>query len=92
MAFQTAASGSSSSNVANDSWKADGFINLYLPSANGAKRRKLGAIPLKGSKPSEKELLAYLNEDPTRVANILSKLVMEYQSVTPAEGTGFDLS
>lgn len=75
-------------NTQNDSWKAQGFLNLYLPSKDG-KRKKLGAIPLKESKASEKALLAWLNEDPSRVANILAKLEIEYQSAT--EGNGFDL-
>lgn len=72
------------------SWKAQGFLNLYLPSKNGG-RRKLGGIPLKDTKPSEKELRAWLEEDPTRVAAILSKLEIEYQPAEQAEGTGFDL-
>jgi hypothetical protein len=75
---------------ANDSWKAQGFLNLYLPSKNG-QRKKLGAIPLKESKHSEKHLLAWLNEDPSRVAQILAKLEIEYQSATPADASGFAL-
>lgn len=74
----------------NDSWKAQGFLNLYLPSKTGA-RKKLGAIPLKESKASEKALLQWLNEDPSRVAQILSKLEIEYQSATPADASGFAL-
>lgn len=73
-----------------EGWKAQGFLNLYLPSKDG-KKRKLGAIPLKESKPSEKALLVWLNEDPTRVAKILASLQMEYQSAVPNEATGFDL-
>lgn len=75
----------------NENWKAQGFLNLYLPSKVPGERKKLGAIPLKDSKPNEKELRAWLEEDSTRVAMILEKLVIEYQSATPAEGTGFDL-
>ena len=75
----------------NDNWKAQGFLNLYLPAKDG-KRMKLGAIPLKESKASEKAMLAWLNEDPTRVAIILAKLEIEYKSATPADGSGFDLS
>lgn len=76
--------------TANDSWKAQGFINLYLPSKDG-KRKKLGAIPLKESKHSEKALLQWLNEDPSRVAQILSKLEMEFQSAVPGDASGFAL-
>ena len=77
-------------NAQADSWKAQGFLNFYLPSKNG-QRKKLGAIPLKESKHSEKALLAWLNEDPSRVANILAKLEIEYQSATPADASGFAL-
>lgn len=90
MAFNPATAASNNNNAQNESWKAQGFINLYLPSADG-KRRKLGAIPLKQSKPSEKKLLEWLNEDPSRVEKIMSKLIMEYQSAEPAETSGFDL-
>lgn len=88
MAFN--ASNASATSQSNDSWKAQGFLNLYLPSKDG-KRKKLGAIPLKESKASEKALLTWLNEDPSRVAAIMAKLEIEYQSATPADGSGFAL-
>lgn len=75
----------------NDSWKAQGFLNLYLPSKNGEQRRKLGAIPLKDAKPAEKQLLDWLNEDPSRVSKLMEKLVIEYQSAVPDAANGFDL-
>jgi hypothetical protein len=74
-----------------DSWKAQGFLNLYLPSKDG-KERKLGAIPLRMSNANEAPLIKWLEEDPERVQVILNKLIMSYQSATPAEGTGFDLT
>lgn len=89
MAFQTNTAPVAAQS--NDQWKAQGFLNLYLPSKDG-KRTKLGAIPLKDSKPNEKAMMAWLNEDPSRVAQILAKLVVEYKSATPTEGSGFDLS
>lgn len=92
MAFNTAAvrTVSSSPRGTDESWKAQGFINLYLPTKNGT-RRKLGAIPLKANKPSDKALLEWLNEDPSRVDQIMSKLVMEYQSAEGTDETAFDL-
>lgn len=90
MSFKSNAVTSRAAQPSNDSWKAQGFLNLYLPRADG-QRRKLGAIPLKDSKPNEKQLLDWLNEDPSRVSVILSKLVIEYQSATPADNSGFDL-
>lgn len=88
MAFQNTAPVSNP-----DTWKAQGFLNLYLPAKDGGKRRKLGAIPLKDSKPAEKILMAWLAEDPAgNSAKILSKLIIEYQSATPADTAGFDLA
>lgn len=74
-----------------ESWKAQGFINLYLPSKNGEARRKLGAIALKDSKPSEKALREWLEQDPANIAKVLGKLVMEYQSAAGSDANGFDL-
>jgi len=75
----------------NESWKAQGFLNFYLPAADGGKRKKLGAIPLKESRSSEKEMLAWLNSDPSRVSIILAKLEIEYQSAIATTGSGFAL-
>ena len=91
MAFNPNAAAAGQTNQTNDAWKAQGFLNLYLPSKVAGERKKLGAIALKDAKPNEKELRAWLEEDPSRVAKILEKLVIEYQSATPAEGNGFDL-
>jgi len=88
MAFQSNAQ--PANNPSNETWKAQGFLNFYLPAKNGA-RKKLGAIPLKESRTSDKALLAWLNEDPSRVATILSKLEIEFQSALPADTSGFAL-
>lgn len=74
----------------NDNWKAQGFLNFYLPTQDGG-RKKLGAIPLKEAKPNEKTLLAWLNEDPARVQSLMNKLEVEYQSATQSEGSSFAL-
>jgi len=92
MTYRSNAVQNTNTNTSNESWKAQGFLNLYLPSKDGGKRRKLGMIPLKESKPSEKLMLDWLTEDPTRVAAILSKLVIEFQSAQASESTGFDLT
>jgi hypothetical protein len=89
MAFQSTVTNQSAT-PSNENWKAQGFLNFYLPAKNGG-RKKLGAIPLKESKGNEKQLLAWLNEDPARVAQILSKLEIEYQSALPADTAGFDI-
>lgn len=89
MAFQNAVTNAAAT-PSNDNWKAQGFLNFYLPAKNGG-RKKLGAIPLKESKGNEKQLLAWLNEDPSRVAKILSELEIEFQSALPADTSGFAL-
>ena len=89
MAFQ---SNTAPATPANENWKAQGFLNLYLPAKDGGKRRKLGAIPLKDVKPAEKQLMAWLNEDPVaNAAKILAKLELEFQSATLADTAGFAL-
>ena len=92
MAFATssATQTTSTANAANENWKAQGFLNFYLPAKNG-QRRKLGAIPLKESKANEKRLLAWLNEDPSRVTQILAKLEIEYQSADSNDEHAFAL-
>lgn len=62
-----------------DNWKAQGFINLYLPGSEG-KDRKIGAIPLKVSKAAEKQLLDYLNADPANVDKLAAKIKLTFQS------------
>ena len=95
MAFNQNTQRRSNDNSANGdqqpSWKAQGFINLYLPSKDG-KRRKLAGIPLKDDKVNEKTLRAWLEESPDNIDTLLSKLIIEYQPAAQAEGTGFDLS
>jgi len=88
MAYNQRQSSSSSSS----SWKATHFINLYLPTREVGKRRKLGAIPLSLNTESEKPLVEWLAEDPARVKALLAKLILEFQSASPKEGSEFDLS
>lgn len=55
--------GSAPSNNAqrDDSWKAAGYINLYVPGAEG--KTKLGAVALKASNADEKRLFDWLKAD-----------------------------
>lgn len=90
MAFSTNTARSNNTQGNNDNWKAQGFLNLYLPNKDG-KRTKLGAIPLKEGKPNEAKMLAWLKEDPSRVSVILEKLEVEFRSSEQTEGSAFDL-
>ena len=86
-----AAPSANSTNANTQQWeKAAGFINLYLPSKDG-KRRKLGAIPLKLSKTNEKALVEWLESDEENVGKLATKLIVEYQSAQASEAHSFDL-
>lgn len=77
-----------SNNNRQEAWKADGFLNFYLPSKDGS-RRKLGAIPLRGAKPNEKQLSDAIKKDPDLVKRILASLVLEYNPAEQTDGAAF---
>jgi hypothetical protein len=111
MAFNTANDSGSNNrngngNTGNDNWKATGFINIFLPSKEGG-RVKLGAIPLKASRPREHELANWLHgtdlpkempeadreaELESRLGRVIDKIEIDYTSAEPSEGKGFDLT
>lgn len=61
-----------------ESWKAQAFLNVYLPTADGTSRRKIGAIPLKASKNYEAALIKKLTEDPESLARMVNMLEIEF--------------
>lgn len=72
---------------ADESWKADAFLNLYLPTKGGS-RRKVGSIGLKNSKPFEKDLIAKLSADPEAVKRMLTVLELEFNLAEPEDDKG----
>jgi hypothetical protein len=72
-------------------WKADGFLNFWLPSKVPGKNAKLGSIPLKLSKPAEEALIKRLAADPEYAKVLLSKMIVDYRSATPSDTSGFAL-
>ena len=71
--------------------RAKGFLNIYLPSKDG-KRRKVGAIALRESKLLENQILTFLEADEANLPKLSSKLIFEYQSVEASESTKLDLA
>lgn len=71
-----------------DSWKSQAFINFWLPAVNGG-RRKLGSIPLKESKPAEKQLIDYLRQHPDSLTEILNGMEVDFQLADDVENSGF---
>lgn len=94
MAFNRNSSAARSSVTAetNTSWKAQGFLNFYLPSKDGG-RRKLAGIPLKDTKANEKALREWLEQNPEEnLRTFINKLEVDYQPAAQSEGSTFDLT
>ena len=62
MAFQRKGMFDQSQNGQNDDWKAQAFINIYVPAPNGG-RRKIGSIALRESKAYERAIIERLKEE-----------------------------
>ena len=86
MAFVSNTTGNSNS----AEWRADGFINLYLPSEDGS-RVKIGAIPLRASDEAQLQLLEYLRSDATAIEEVLGLLVADFREAK-ASGSGKKLA
>lgn len=61
----------------NDSWKAQAFLNLYVPTPDGGKR-KLGSIPLRESKAFEKAIIERLKQEGALEA-LTQALILDFQ-------------
>lgn len=74
------------------SWKAQGYLNLYLPSKTSKNgQRKLAGIPLKDSVTSEKAMREWIEKNPTAACDaILRGLRIEYQAADNGAGFDFD--
>jgi hypothetical protein len=82
MAFQTTAVNQNTSAKVvgqNENWKSDAFLNVYIPTRQGG-RRKLGTIGLKVSKPMEKQLLDFINEHgDVALAQLKDRIELDFQ-------------
>lgn len=89
MAFQRSNTAAANAQT-NESWKARGFLNFYLPTQSG-KDRKLGAISLKLSSEDEVKLAEWLEADEANSAKLMARIKLVYRSSEKQEGSGFDL-
>lgn len=72
----------------NESWKSDGFLNLYIPTKAGG-RRKVGSIGLKNSKPFEADLIKRLSEGGEEATKaMLAVLELEFNLAEPTSDDG----
>lgn len=76
--------------TAEESWKAGGFLNFYLPTENG-ETRKLGAISLRLSNEDEDALRQWLDADPANIETMAKHLTVIYRSAAKKPGSGFKL-
>lgn len=77
-------------NKGNTDWKADAFLNLFLPRKDGS-RMKLGFCALKMSQQDQKQLIDWIKESPDEHLQILkAKLVIEFKELAQAS-PGLDL-
>ena len=83
MAFQK---NDSISNNNDTSWKATAFINLYVPSADGQSRRKIGAIALRDSKKLDAAIIKRLQEE-GGVQALADVLQIDFQLADSGEET-----
>ncbi|GEK52366.1 hypothetical protein [Vreelandella venusta] len=60
--------------------KASGFLNVYVPTKGGGKR-KLGTIALRADKPIEKAIMDRLNSDPEAgIQALMDNIELNYQA------------
>ena len=92
MAFNLSNTAPAASIAVPSNWeKAKGFLNIYLPSKEG-KKRKVGSIALRTSKALENQILEFLEADEANLAKFQGKVIIEYQSAAVNEGSMFDLA
>ena len=88
MAFNTGVKRNETTDQQNDNWKAQAFVNLYVPTPKGSKR-KLGSIALKDSKPYEAALIKRLQEEGGLEA-FKDALIVDFQMAdTEVSSVGF---
>ena len=95
MAFQTGANNNvtpfnnGNNQGQNDSWKSDRFINVWVPTRDGG-RRKLGTFGLKKSKARDAALIERLDSNPDDIEALKAVLELSYESAEGSEDAQFD--
>lgn len=83
-------SGNTTGNNTNGRSKADGFINFYLPTKGGGKK-KVGFISLTDTNADQADLRKWLEADAGNIGIFASKAIIEYNSAEKKEEHKFDL-
>ena len=88
--LDTQNSSDSNSNT-NTSWKAQGFINVTIPTSDGLSMIKLGSIAIKGNTDRDKALLRYLAEDQGNINKLAGLMQFSYQPAGNGDSAAFML-
>ena len=75
---------------ANDDWKAQAFLNIWLPTKAGG-RRKVGAIPLKTNRAGDAQLIEFLSGGEDALRSLVNKLEFDFQLSGGNPDSAFDL-
>lgn len=75
-----------------ENWRSDAFINIYMPTRDG-QRRKLGAIGLKADKPLDKQVLNYIadGDEEKALEAIKERMQLTFARADGNNGTELDL-
>jgi hypothetical protein len=91
MAFDLDNGSSNGNNTGtNTRGKADGFINIYLPTKGGG-RKKVGFLSLTDTNVDQKDLREWLEKDTGNIGIFASKVIIEYNSAEKKDEHKFDL-
>jgi hypothetical protein len=74
----------------NTSGKTNGYINLYLRTKGGGKK-KVGFLSLTDTNEDQADLRKWLEADAGNIALFASKLIIEYNSAVKKDEHKFDL-
>jgi hypothetical protein len=90
MAFMKNRTQQTQSQPTDDTWKARGFLNLYMPMKDGSEQ-KIGFIALQGSKTLHAQMCDVAEKGEEQLEKLLAKVIVRYNSATPTDKGGIDL-
>jgi len=98
MAFQQPANNvryfnSAANQGGNQNWRADAFVNIYLPRRDGS-RAKLGSISLKASRATDAQVIEHLQNAPdlaTALEQLKGRLEIDFNMADGSDSAALDL-
>ena len=78
----------------NDNWKADAFVNIYLPRRDGS-RAKLGSLNLKLSRKTDSQVIEHLANAPDlaeALEQLKGRLEIDFNMADGSDSAELDLA